>query len=200
MATKIDFAKEYKQYYTAKNTPTIVEFGKIPYLSIEGKGEPAGNNFTKAVEALYPLAYAVKNICKKQGKDFGVPKLEGLWWVKSNKPALEVPRSEWYWELLIRMPDFATSDILKNAQEEVFEKKGLGLINEIKFKTVNEGRCVQIMHIGPYSTEPETIQKMKDFMRKNNYTENGLHHEIYLSDPRKSVPGKMKTILRHPIK
>ena len=200
MTTKLDFAKEYKQYYTAKNNPVVVEFDKIPYLSIEGKGKPAGETFTKAVEALYPLAYGVKNICKKQGQDFGVPKLEGLWWVKSNQPALEVPRSEWYWKLLIRMPDFATSEIVKNAKEKVFKKKGLDLIKEIKFETIDEGKCVQIMHIGPYATEPETIQKMKDFMKENNFNENGLHHEIYLSDPRKTVPEKMKTILRQPIK
>ncbi len=200
MATKLDFAKEYKQYYTAKNTPAVVEFGKVPYLSIEGKGEPAGEAFTKAVEALYPFAYGVKNICKKQGQDFAVPKLEGLWWVKSNKPALKAPRSEWYWELLIRMPDFATSEIIKNAKEEVFKKKDLDLIKEIKFKTINENKCVQIMHVGPYATEPETIQKIKNFIKQNGYTENGLHHEIYLSDPRKTVPEKMKTILRQPIK
>ena len=200
MATKLDFEKEYKQYYTAKTTPTVVEFGKVSYLVVEGKGEPAGEVFTKAVESLYPLAYGVKNICKKQGKDFGVPKLEGLWWVKSNKPPLDVPRSEWYWKLLIRMPDFATSEIIKNAKEEVFKKKGLDLIKKIKFETMNEAKSVQIMHIGPYATEPETIQKMKDFMRENSYTENGLHHEIYLSDPRKTVPEKMKTILRQPIK
>ncbi len=200
MATKLDFEKEYKQYYTAKTTPAIVEFGKVPYLSIRGKGEPTGETFTKAVEALYPLAYGVKNICKKRGKDFGVPKLEGLWWVKSDEPALEVPRSEWYWKLLIRIPNFATSEIIKNAKEEVFKKKGGDLINEIKFETMDEGKCVQIMHIGLYATEPETIQKMKNFMGENSYTKNGLHHEIYLSDPRKAVPGKMKTILRQPIK
>ena len=200
MATKLDFAKEYKQYYAAKNTPAVVEFGKVRYLSIEGKGEPAGKAFTKAIEALYPFAYEVKNICKKQGQDFAVPKLEGLWWVKSNKPALKVPRSEWYWKLLIRMPDFATSEIIKNAKEEVFKKKDLDLIKEIKFKKINENKCVQIMHVGPYATEPETIQKIKDFIKQNGYTENGLHHEIYLSDPRKTVPEKMKTILRQPIK
>ena len=96
MAEKINFAKEYKQYYTAKNTPVIVEFGQIPYLTLEGKGEPAGDVFSKSIKVLYPLAYGVKNICKKERQDFGVPKLEGLWWVKSNKPALEVSRSEWY--------------------------------------------------------------------------------------------------------
>lgn len=200
MITKLDFIKEYKQYYTAKTNPIIVEFGKVPYLSIEGKGEPAGEVFTKAVEALYPLAYGVKNICKKQEQDFTVPKLEGLWWVKSNKPALEVPRSEWYWKLLIRMPDFVAPDIIEKVKEKVFRKKCLDLIKEIKFEIIDEGKCIQIMHIGPYAKEPETIQKMKDFMKQNNHTENGLHHEIYLSDPRKTVPEKMKTILRQPIK
>ncbi len=200
MTTKLDLTKEYKQYYTATKSPTIVEFGKIPYLTIEGKGEPAGENFLKSLEALYPLAYGVKNICKKQGKDFVVPKLEGLWWVKSNKPALEVPRQEWFWKLLIRMPDFVTSEIVKNAKKEVLKKKSLDLIKKIMFEKINEGKCVQIIHIGPYATEPETIQKIKDFIKENGYTENGFHHEIYLSDPRKTLPEKLKTILRQPIK
>jgi len=198
--TKLDLTKKYKQYYTAKITPMIVEFGEIPYLAIEGKGEPAGEVFTKAVEALYPLAYGIKNICKRQGHDFGVPKLEGLWWVKLDKPALEVPRKKWYWKLLIRMPDFVTSEIAQSAKEEVYKKKGLDLIKEIKFEKINEGKCIQVMHVGPYSTEPETIGKIKDFMEDNDFTENGLHHEIYISDPRKTIPEKMKTILRQPIK
>jgi len=200
MTTKLDFMKEYKQYYSAKNSPAVVEFGKILYLTIQGKGEPAGVEFTKAVESLYPLAYGIKKICKNNGQDFGVPKLEGLWWVESGKHALETPRSEWFWKLLIRMPNFTTPKIFKTAQEEVFKKNGFDLINEIKFETINENKCVQIMHIGPYSTEPETIAKMKDFMKENSYIENGLHHEIYLSDPRKTAPEKMKTILKQPIK
>jgi hypothetical protein len=98
------------------------------------------------------------------------------------------------------MPDFATSEIVNNAKEEVFKKKSLDLIKEIKFETMDEGKCVQIMHIGPYATEPETIQKMKKFIKENKFNESGLHHEIYLSDPRKTAPEKMKTILRQPIK
>lgn len=123
-----------------------------------------------------------------------------MWWVKSGKYALDTPRSEWYWKLLIHMPDFTTSKIFKKAQKEVFEKKKLNLVNDIKFEIIDEKKCIQIMHIGPYSTEPKTIAKMQDFMKENNYTENGLHHEIYLSDPRKTVPEKMKTILRQPVK
>jgi 3-methyladenine DNA glycosylase AlkD len=105
MTTKLDLTKEYKTYYKSKTSPEVVEFAEIPFLTIEGKGEPGGKEFTSKVEALYPLAYGVKNICKKQGKDFGVPKLEGLWWVESDRPALEVPCEEWRWKLLIRMPD-----------------------------------------------------------------------------------------------
>ncbi|MDH5718817.1 MAG: GyrI-like domain-containing protein [Spirochaetia bacterium] len=198
--SKIDLVKENKKYYTAKNTPTIVEFGNIPYLSIEGKGEPDGEVFTKSVEALYPLAYGVKNFCKKEKTDFGVPKLEGLWWVISKKPALEVPRSEWFWKLLIRMPDFVTTEMVKDVKEEVVKKKGSDLIKIIKFEILNEHKCIQIMHNGPYSTEPATIENMKIFMKENNFNENGLHHEIYLSDPRKTAPEKMRTILRQPIK
>ncbi|MCP4353340.1 MAG: hypothetical protein GY795_48445 [Desulfobacterales bacterium] len=198
--SKLDLVKEFKSYYKAKNKPEIVEFEKIPYLLIEGKGEPGGEVFTKAIEALYPLAYGVKKICKSQEKDFGVPKLEGLWWVKSDKPALEVPRSEWYWKLLIRMPDFVTPEVVKTAKEEVFKKKGLDLIGQIRFETVSEHKCIQIMHAGPYATEPETLEKMDIFMKENSFTKNGLHHEIYLSDPRKTAPEKMKTILRQPVK
>ncbi|MEM2111383.1 MAG: GyrI-like domain-containing protein [Candidatus Bathyarchaeia archaeon] len=198
--TKLDLIREYKTYYTAKTVPGIVEFGEIQFLTIEGKGEPAGEVFTKAVEALYPLAYGVKNISKKQGKDFAVPKLEGLWWVESDKPALEVPRGEWRWKLLIRMPDFVTSEMVEKAKEEVFKKKSMELIKKINFEKIKEGKCVQILHIGPYSTEPGSLAKMNNLMEEKNLVHNGPHHEIYLSDPRKVTPEKMKTVLRQPVK
>lgn len=200
MATKIDLTKEDKVYYTAKTKPQIVEFPEIPYLAIEGKGEPAGKIFTEAVQALYPLAYGIRGIYKKSGKDFAVAKLEGIWWVKSNKPALEVPRQEWYWKLLIRLPDFATSEIIEKARLEVLKKKKIDLLKDIKFEKLVEEKCIQVLHIGPYATEPETIAEMRKMMELNNFVENGLHHEIYLSDPRKTPPQKMKTILRQPVK
>jgi len=200
MATKLDLTKEYKTYYTAKTTPEVVEFDEIPFLTIEGRGEPGGKEFTGKVGALYSLAYGVKNIYKKQGKDFGVPKLEGLWWVESDIPALEVPREEWLWKLLIRMPDFVTSEIVERARDEVFKKKGIELIKEIKFEKMKEGKCVQILHIGPYSTEPESLAKMEKLMEEKNLVKNGLHHEIYLSDPRRVPEEKWKTILRQPVK
>ncbi len=200
MNAKLDLVKTYKSYYTAKAIPVTLRFGKIPYLSITGKGEPAGELFTKAVEALYPLAYGVKKVCKTTGRDFGVAKLEGLWWVTSDKPALEVPRSQWHWKLLIRMPDFVTFENVQEAKADVIKKKALDLVTEIAFETINEQMVVQIMHIGPYAAEPKTLAKLNAFMAEKGFTDNGLHHEIYLSDPRKTAPAKMKTILRQPVK
>ena len=200
MATKIDLVKEDKTYYTAKPNPQIVDFPEIFYLAVKGKGEPAGKLFTEAVQSLYPLAYGIKGICKKDGRDFAVAKLEGLWWVKSNKPALEVPRQEWYWKLLIRLPDFIALEIVEKARLEVMKKKDIALLEDIKFERITEGKCVQVLHIGPYSAEPRTIEKMRKMMKENNLTENGLHHEIYLSDPRKTPSQKMRTILRQPVK
>lgn len=197
---KTDLVKQDKEYYSAKKKPEIREFNELNFLSILGKGEPAGTEFVEAVEALYPLAYGIKNIYKKQEMDFGVPKLEGLWWVNSEKNALEVPRSEWHWKLLIRMPDFVSAESFEQAKKEVIKKKGIEKIDEILFEKIAEGKCIQIMHIGPYSTEPETINQIKGFMNENGLVENGLHHEIYLSDPRKTTPEKMKTILRQPVK
>jgi len=196
---KLDFNKTYKTYYSAKTLPSIAEFEPIDYLTIIGQGEPAGIVFTNAVEALYPLAYGVKKICKPMGADFGVPKLEGLWWVESDKPALEIPKSQWYWKLLIRMPDYVSNDIVNQAKEEVIKKKKLDLVNNIKFEKITEGKCVQIMHIGPYATEHATVELIFKYVKENGIQINGLHHEIYISDPRKTAPEKMKTIIRYPV-
>ncbi len=198
--SKLDLVREYKSYYKAGKKPEIVEFGEANYLAIEGKGEPAGEEFVSKVEALFPLAYGIKKICKEQENDFGVPKLEGLWWVEGNRPALEVPRSEWCWKLLIRMPEFVTSEMMLSVQPEVAKKKNNELIQEISFEKITEGKCLQVMHIGPYSTEPGTINALMDFMTENGLSVNGLHHEIYLSDPRKTEAEKMKTLIRYPVK
>ena len=198
--TKLDLTKEYKTYYTAKTTPEVVEFDEAQFLTIEGKGSPGSKEFAAKIEALYHVAYGVKTLCKRQGNDFGVPKLEGLWWVESDKPALEVPRGEWRWKLLIRMPKFVTSDIVEKVKTDVIKKKGIELAEEIMFEKITEGKCVQIMHVGPYSTEPESLLKVRKMMEKKKLVENGFHHEIYLSDPRRVPEEKMKTILRQPVK
>ncbi len=198
--SKLDLLKEYKSYYNAGENPEIVEFDEANYLTIEGIGEPAGKMFVSKVEALYPLAYGIKKICKEQDKDFGVPKLEGLWWVEGDTPALEIPRSEWRWKLLIRMPEFITKELMFSVQPVVAKKKKNELVQKIALEKMTEGKCVQIMHIGPYSTEHKTINELMAFIDANGISVNGKHHEIYLSDPRKNKPDKMKTIIRYPVK
>jgi len=202
MGTKLDLTKEYKIYYTAKTTPEIVEFDEAWFLAIEGKGAPGGDEFQAKVSALYSIAYGVKMLMKKEGKDFTVAKLEGLWWIDSDKPWYKVPREEWRWKLLILQPEFVTSEIVEKARQEVIKKKGIDLVNEVKFEKMKEGKCVQILHIGPYSTEPESIAKMRKLMEKENLVENGLHRETYLvmSYPKKVHEEKLKTILRQPVK
>ncbi|MCP2520310.1 GyrI-like domain-containing protein [SCandidatus Aminicenantes bacterium Aminicenantia_JdfR_composite] len=199
---KINLLKEFKSYYTARTEPEIVDIEEGKFLTIEGKGAPGGDEFKAKVNALYSLAYGVKMLMKKQGEDFTVAKLEGFWWVDSDKPWHKVPREEWCWKLLIRQPDFITPEIVKTARQEVIKKKKMELVKGVRFKKIKEGKCVQILHIGPYSTEPESLAKMKELMEKENLTENGPHHEIYLvmSYPRKVPEERLKTILRQPVK
>nr|WP_037464286.1 GyrI-like domain-containing protein [Shimazuella kribbensis] len=196
---KLNFVKEYPNYYTATSAPRLIELSPIRYLTIEGKGEPAGVIFINATTSLYQLAYGVKKINKDLGSDFTVPKLEGIWWVLSSLPALEVPREEWYWKLMIRMPDFVTNEHVENARGLLIAKKKSDHISCVKMESIEEGTCLQMLHIGPYTTEPQTLAIMHDFMEANDLVQNGLHHEIYLSDPRKVPPEKCKTILRLPV-
>lgn len=197
---KLDLTKRYKNYYSAKLKPELVNFGQIPYLTITGKGEPAGKEFSTKTGALFPVAYGIKKLYKHNNMDFCVPKLEGLWWVESSKPAISIPRSEWLWKLLIRMPDFATSEMLEKAVKEVIEKKKIDIANQVKLEIIDERNLVSILHVGSYATEPESLKQMDDFITKSEYVKDGHHHEIYLSDPNKTHPDKLKTILRQPVK
>lgn len=205
---KLDLTKEFKSYFSAKTNPEIVSLEPANYLSICGKGDPSSEDFQKNIEALYSTAYAVKFIYKSKNLDFVVSKLEGLWWFDEEKypdknietSSTEVPREDWEYRLLIRMPDFVTKEETELAKQNAITKKGILLAQKIDFFTLFEGNCVQIMHVGPFSTEPDSLRKINDFMKGKNLLKNGLHHEIYLSDFRKTPPEKLKTILREPIK
>jgi hypothetical protein len=198
--TKLDLTKENETYYRARTTPEIVEFDEGCFLTIEGRDAPGGKEFTAKVEALYAIAYGIKMQMKKEGRDFTVAKLEGLWWVESDKPALEVPREEWRWKLLIRLPEFVILENVEKVKAEVIKKKGLKYTNEAMFEKITEGKCIQVLHIGPYSNEPESLSKIRKLMEEKNLVENGPHHEIYLSDSRRVTEEKLKTILRQPVK
>ena len=205
---KLDLTKKYKSYFTAKPAPELVQIDPFQFISILGKGDPSGKEFADHIEALYSVAYTLKFSFKAREKDFVVSKLEGLWWFDEEKFSsksietimIEVPRSEWQYRLLIMLPDFVTDQDLKDAIKAVVNKKGLALAQEIEFYTMSEGACVQMLHVGPFATEPETLKKIIAFTTENGLVRNGYHHEIYLSDFRKTAPSKLKTILREPVK
>ncbi|RPE13059.1 hypothetical protein EGT74_05860 [Chitinophaga lutea] len=205
---KLDLAKKHKSYFTAKPKPELVEIENAQFISICGKGDPSGQQFTDNIEALYTVAYALKFIYKAKEKDFVVSKLEGLWWFDEEKfcnktiasSSVEVPRSEWEYRLLIRLPDFVAEHDLEKAKETVLAKKKTALAGKVEYFTMSEGKSVQMLHVGPFSTEPQSLQQIGAFIETHKLSRNGLHHEIYLSDFRKTEPGKLKTILREPVK
>lgn len=204
---KLDLTKKYKTYYSAKSTPEIVEIEAARFLSIQGQGDPSGTNFQAHLQALYSTAYTLKFSCKALQLDFAVPKLEALWWFDAQKyggcsmteAPQKIPRAEWCYKLLIRMPDFVPVDLIEQSKSTVSNKKGIALADQVTLEHLHEGKCVQILHIGPYTTEPVSLQKMMEVMSTHHFKQNGPHHEIYLSDYNKTDPQKLKTILREPV-
>jgi len=204
---KLDLTKQYKAYYTAKNMPELVPIAAATFLSITGKGDPAAPEFAQNIQALYASAYTIKFACKAADQDFVVPKLEGQWWYDERKYAgismkdspVQIARSEWEYRMLIRMPVFVTATIADAAIEQVIAKKQLMLARAVSLFTIPAHSAVQMMHIGPFATEPETLQQMILFMETNKLQRGGLHHELYLTDFRKTPQEKLRTILREPV-
>ena len=203
---KIDLIKEYRNYFTAKAKPELVTIEEAHFIAIKGKGDPSAPVFAHNIEALYSIAYTIKFMYKAQNSDFTVSKLEAQWWYDENKfpgksieTAIEVPRSEWEYQLLIRMPAFVTANDLDMAKGTIRKKKDIQLAGQVEFFTMTEGQSVQMLHIGPFSTELETLKQIATFCEQNKLAKNGLHHEIYLSDFRRTSPEKLKTILREPV-
>lgn len=203
---KTDLVKLYKNYYSAGSEPELVEFTPVRYLSIQGIGDPSEPLFAAKVEALYSTAYKLKFRYKAEDKDFVVAKLEGLWSYDENKypdldiiTAMSVPRTEWHYRLLIRIPEYIEEKHVSGTVKELIEAKSMSMAAEVSLFIMSEGPCVQMMHSGPFNTEQETIAKICQFMEKHLLKRNGIHHEIYLSDFRKTAPEKLKTILREPV-
>ncbi|GAL86209.1 hypothetical protein MYP_3438 [Sporocytophaga myxococcoides] len=200
--------KAYKTYFTAKAKPELIDIEPAQFLSITGIGDPSQKAFSEKIQALYSTAYTLKFTFKAMQKDFKVSKLEGQWWFDENKyrvlsmteTSINVPRDAWEYRLLIRMPDFITEDDVRTATSSVVSKKEILLAKNVELFRMTEGKCVQMLHIGPFSKEVETLKQMEIFMNENNLGKNGLHHEIYLSDFRKTSEDKLKTILREPVK
>lgn len=205
-AEKLDLKKMYPNHYKATNEPQLVDIGVGNYLAIEGQGPPMGPEFQEAIQALYSIAFGVKMRSKFQdGKDYTVSALEGLWWAERSVEELEnnfmnIPKEEWKWKALIMQPEFVTQEQVERARSEAFEKKGLEAVKRVNLEKIDEGQSAQILHVGPYATEKESIDKLRAFMKEKGLNVAGHHHEIYLSDPRRVAPEKNRTILRYPVK
>jgi hypothetical protein len=197
-AEKVDLYRQYSKEYVASRKPALVKVGPASYLSIEGQGAPDGEAFQEGIGALYGVAFTVKMTRKFAGKrDYVVSKLEGLWPDLSSAEPLP-DKEHWNWRMLIRTPKFITQKEVAKAIE-VLLKRGKGKeVRRVRLESLEEGLCVQALHVGPYDKECETIAAMKSCAESAGCKLCGVHHEIYLSDPRRVAPAKLKTILRLP--
>ena len=206
----IDFKKTLKHLYVPKTKPSIVNVEKANYIAVRGSGDPNDENseYKQSISLLFPVAYAIKMSKKGDYKipgyfDFVVPPLEGFWWQEGINGVDYANKQNFKFVSLIRMPDFVTNEVFEWAVKQVTEKKKEDF-SKVEFFTYDEGECVQCMHVGPYDKEPETVAKMHEYMISEGYeldiNETRFHHEIYISDVRKTLPEKLKTVIRYPIR
>ena len=205
-----DYKKEYKEYYLPPATPQLVTVPTMQYLAVRGKGDPntEGGAYQQAIGLLYGMAFTIK-MCRKAGHDMAgyfeyvVPPLEGFWSQQGTASMDYTRKQDLEWISVIRVPDFVTREEFVWAAAEAARKKKQDF-SAVEFLTIEEGLCVQMMHLGPYDDEPASVAGMDAFLAQNGYENDfsaaRLHHEIYLSDPRRTAPEKRKTVLRHPIK
>jgi hypothetical protein len=198
--TKLDLYKLHKSDYITPRNPAIVDIKPARYLTITGRGEPGGAIFQAKLGALYNVAFTIKMARKFAGQDYAVCKLEGLWWGNKKEGSfMDEPRTSWNWKLLIRTPDFVQNRYVIEAARGLLAKGRSSDVAEVKLESLREGRCVQVLHVGPYDKEPATVGLMRQLAGDAGLSLHGLHHEIYLSDPRRVDPARLKTILRHPV-
>jgi hypothetical protein len=200
---KIDFKKELKHLYkpSAKKVD-IVEVPQFNYLMIDGEGDPnTSQSFQDAIEVLYPLSYTLKFMIKRgeMGIDYGVLPLEGLWWADDMSSFSVENKDGWKWTLMIMQPELVTKEMINEAIEQVRAKKNPVSLPLVRFESFEEGKVAQIMHIGPFSEEGPTVEKVHSFIEESGSQRIGKHHEIYLSDIRRAAPEKWKTIIRQPM-
>lgn len=203
-----DYKKEYREYYLPKTKPEIVDVPEMNFIAVSGKGDPnqPDGDYKKAVGMLYTIAYTIKmsrktDHCIEGYFDYVVPPLEGFWRQEGREGMDYSHKEDFIWTSVIRLPDFVTEADFRWAVQEAERKKHMDL-SKAEFLRIREGLCVQCMHIGPYDDEPETVSKMDRFLEENGYendfSEERIHHEIYLSDVTRTAPAKLKTVIRHP--
>lgn len=201
MTTKIDLKKTLPQLYnpSAKEV-VLIDVPPLAYLMIDGQGDPnTSAEYAAAVEALFSLAYALKfHLKRTQERDYTVMPLQGLWWAEDMQQFSVERKDEWLWTMMILQPGEVTSEMFEQMVAEVTKKKKLATLAKVRLETYHEGPVAQIMHRGPYSAEGPTVARLHACIAEHGYSLSGKHHEIYLSDPRKTAPEKMKTVIRQP--
>ncbi len=202
---KLDLRKQYKDLYKAGPEPHLLTVPPLLYLCIDGRGDPNRSpDFAAAMQALYALAYGIKFAAKKQnaGHDFTVMALEALWWAKDMAAFSLEKREDWLWRAVILQPDFVTPALLDEVRADALKKKPelSTALNKTALSHIDEGQCAQILHVGPYSTEGPTVAALHAFIDAQGLLKAGKHHEIYLSDVRRSEPERLQTIIRQPVK
>jgi hypothetical protein len=194
--------KQLKPLYSpSAKTPVLIDVAKMNFAMIDGAGGPEGVEFQQAVEALYGVCFTLKFMHKKghPARETKVMALEGLWWMKGGEEFDMNRREDWMWTAMIMQPDFITQEMTAKATEELRRKKNPPALAKVRFEAFHEGLSVQIMHVGPYSAERPTIERLLKFAEENGYRVRGKHHEIYLGDPRRTKPERLKTVIRYPI-
>ena len=201
---KLDLKKQWKHLYQPPaGKITVVNVPPLTYLMVDGEGDPNKSQaFEQAVEALYGLSYTLKFSLKKSPRaiDYGVMPLEGLWWADDPCVFMQTDKSAWKWTAMILQPEFISRTNVDAAFDEVRKKKNPAALDRVRFETLDEGECVQTLYFGPFSEEGPTIQRMHDAIHAAGKKLHGKHHEIYLSDPRRTAPAKLRTILRQPMR
>ncbi len=207
MPAKIDFKKTMKEFYQPKPKEVVlVDVPEMQFLMIDGMGSPGDSKeYQDALAVLYPIAFKTKFLSKAKGKDYVVPPLEGLWWADNMNDFTEGNRDRWKWTMMIMIPEWISLDMINEAISITKKKKPelSELLPKLRLEKYKEGKAAQIMHVGPYSEEGPTVQKVHDFILKEGGKLDGLktkHHEIYLSDPRKANPATLNNVIRQPFK
>jgi len=199
---KIDLKKENKEfYYPSTKAVSMVELPLMKFLMIDGQGDPnTSQEYQDAMETIFPVSYKTKFMSKKEkSQDYVVMPLEGLWWADNMEEFSMDDKSSWKWTVMIRQPDFINQTLINKAIKELEKKKDLPAISKLRFEDFQEGKAVQIMHIGPYGeAEAPAVGKLHAFIENEGYSLRGKHHEIYISDVRRTKPEKLKTVIRQP--
>lgn len=201
MAKKIDLRKDLRKLYSpSAKEPELIKVPRFNFLMIDGEGPPELPKFQSAIQAIYNTAYTLKFTFKSEKRiDYPVMALEGLWWLKQGEPFQMGKREDWCWTLMILQPKVVTKAAVTQAIKKIRLKKELPALDELRLEPFAEGLAVQMLDVGPYATEPVTMEKMNAFNADRGLIAYGKHHEIYMSDPRRVKPEKMKTILRHAV-